>query len=155
MRPSYASRLTILALAFTPLLSTARAQTAPAGAARPPIIAAAVRASLRGIQLTGEQQTAVKAVVVNHQPQIATVRDSMKPWVAKLQAARQQHDTTAARAARVALRRGRLGIASITRQALLQVRPLLTVAQQPQFDANIVRVRPALARFVRTGRRPG
>ena len=148
------SRLFPLALAIVPVLSVARAQTPkPTSdpAKRPPIIVAAVRASVRGITLSDTQQATIKGIVAKHRPQLVVVRDSMKPWRAALQTARQNHDTVAARTARVALRRGRLGVATITRRALQQVRPTLSTAQQAQFDANVPRVRAMLTRFVRGG----
>jgi len=149
MRPS---RLVSLALAIVPVLSTARAQTprsAPDSVKRPPIIVAAVRVSLRGIELSATQQAAIKAIVDKHRPQLVVVRDSMKPWRAALQTARQNNDTAAARTARIALRRGRLGVAMITRRALQEIRATLTTAQQTQFDANAPRVKAMLTRFVR------
>jgi hypothetical protein len=152
------SRLISLALAMVPALSIAQAQTSPTAPKRPAIIVVAVRASLRGVQPTDSQQTAIKAIVANHRPQLAVVRDSMKPWAIALKTARQNHDTAAARVARVALRRGRLGVATITRRALQQIRPTLTAAQQTRFDTNTVKVNAMLARFVRRGlapRQPG
>ena len=151
------SRLFSLALAIGPVFSVARAETpkpATDSAKHPPIIVAAVRASLRGIALDETQQSTIKAIVEKHRPQLMVVRDSMKPWRAALQTARQNKDTVAARAARVALRRGRLAVATITRRALQQVRPTLTTAQQALFDANATQVRAMLARFVRGGAPP-
>jgi hypothetical protein len=148
------SRLVSLALAIVPVLSVARAQTpkpAPDAAKHPPIIIAAVRASVRGIELSDTQQATIKDIVQMHRPQLVVVRDSMKPWRTALQTARQNNDTAGALAARVALRRGRLGVATISRRALQQVRPTLTTAQQAQFDANATHVRAILARFVRGG----
>ena len=148
------SRLVSLALAIVPVLSVARAQTpkpAPDAVKHPPIIVAAVRASVRGIALSEAQQATIKDIVQQHRPQLEVVRDSMKPWRAALQTARQTKDTAAARVARVALRRGRLGVAMITRRARLEIRPTLTTAQQVQFDANATQVRAMLARFVRGG----
>ncbi len=150
------SRLVSLALAIVPVLSTARAQTprpAPDSIRRPPIIVAAVRLSLRGIELSETQQAAIKGIVDTHRPQLVVVRDSMKPWKAALQKARQNNDTAAARTARIALRRGRLGVATITRRALQEIRPTLTTAQETQFDANAPRVKAMLTRFVRGGPR--
>ena len=144
-----------LALVLTLPFSASPAQTPASGAQRPPVIALAVRASLYGVQPTLDQQAKIKALVTEQRPRLVAVRDSMKPWAAKLRTARQQNDTAGARAARVELRRGRLAIAGITRQTLLQVRPMLTASQQAQFDVNLKRVRPALIRFVRRGQRPG
>ena len=151
------SRLVSLALAIVPVFSVARAQTpkpASDSAKHPPIFVAAVRASLRGIALDETQQSTIKAIVEKCRPQLITARESMKPWRSALQTARQNKDTAAARAARVALRRGRLGVAAITRRALQQVRPTLTTAQQTQFDTNVPRVKAMLTRFVRGGPPP-
>jgi hypothetical protein len=148
------SRLVSLALAIVPVLSTARAQAprpAQDSIKHPPIIVAAVRVSLRGVELSETQQATIKGIVNTHRPQLVVVRDSMKPWRVALQTARQNNDTAAARVARVALRRGRLGVAAITRDALQQVRATLTAAQQAQFDANVPRVKAMLTRFVRGG----
>lgn len=144
-----------LALVLTLPFSASPAQTPASGAQRPPIIAVAMRASLYRVQPNSDQQAKVKALVTQQRPRLVAVRDSMKPWAAKLRTARQQNDTAGARAARVELRRGRRAIAGITRQTLLQVRPMLTAPQQAQFDVNLKRVRPALIRFVRRGQRPG
>ncbi|HEX8944178.1 MAG TPA: hypothetical protein VF785_13655 [Gemmatimonadaceae bacterium] len=152
MRASH--RLFLMMVSAIPL-SAMQAQTPAAPPKRPPVIAMAVRASLFHVQPTVEQQTKIKAIVAQQRPRLVVVRDSMKPWAEKLRVARQQHDTAAAREARVALRRGRLAIASVTRQTLLQIRPELTATQQAQFDTNLQRVKPALTRFVRRGRRPG
>jgi hypothetical protein len=148
------SRLFILALAMTPAWHVSHAQTQPAGQ-RPAIIAVAVRGTLRGIQLTDAQRTAVKTIVTQHAPQMAAVRETMKPWAAKLKTAREQKDTAAARTARVALRGGRLDLAKVTRGTLVDVRATLTAPQQAQFDTNSRRVKAMLTRFVRTGARPG
>ena len=146
------SRLVSLALAIGPLLSTARAQAprpAQDSVKRPPIIVVAVRVSLRGVELSETQQATIKGIVNTHRPQLVVVRDSMKPWRVALQTARQNNDTAAARTARIALRRGRLGVAMITRRALQEIRATLTTAQQTQFDANAPRVKAMLTRFVR------
>lgn len=150
------SRLVTLALAVVPVLSVARAQTPKQtpDAQHPPIIVAAVRASLRGIELSDPQKATTKSIVEKHRPQLVVVRDSMKPWRAALQTARQNNDTAAARAARVALRKGRLGVAMITRRALQEIRATLTTAQQTQFDTNATRVKAMLTRFVRGGAPP-
>jgi hypothetical protein len=144
-----------LALLFTLPVSASPAQTPAWRAQRPPIIAVAVRASLYRVQPTSDQQAKIRALVTEQRPQLVAVRDSMKPWATKLRTARQQNDTAGARTARVELRRGRRAIAGITRQTLLQVRPMLTAPQQAQFDVNLKRVTPALIRFVRRGQRPG
>ena len=151
------SRLFSLALAIVPVCAVARAQTPKPGsdsARHPPIIVAAVRASLRGIALDETQQSRIKAIVEKNRPELVTARESMKPWRTALQAARQNKDTAAARAARVALRRGRLGVAEITRRTLRQVRLTLTTAQQAQFETNVPRVKAMLRRFVRGGPPP-
>ena len=136
---------------------------APAhGQASPPtskvnrsIVAMAVRASLFHVQPTTEQQTKIKAIVEQQRSKLVAIHESMKPWPAKLKTAREQHDTAAMRAARVELRHGRVAIVQVARQSLIGVRPILTTAQQTQFDTNVQRVRPALMRFARFGRRPG
>jgi hypothetical protein len=144
-----------LALVVTLPFSASRAQTPESDAQRPSIIAVAIRASLYRVQPTSDQQAKIKALVTEQRPRLVAVRDSMKPWAAKLRTARQDNDTAGARAARVELRRGRRAIAGITHQTLVQLRPMLTVPQQAQFDVNLKRVRPALIRFVRRGQRPG
>jgi hypothetical protein len=136
-------------------LAPLRAQTPAPETKRPSVVAFAVRASLYHVQPTADQQAKIKTIVAEQQPRLAVVRDSVRPWLAKLRAARQQNDTAGARVARVAIRRGRFAVASIARQTLLNVRPLLTTPQQTQFDANLRRVKPALIRFVRGGRRSG
>jgi len=136
-------------------LTTLRAQTPAPETKRPSVVALAVRTSLYHVQPTTDQQAKIKTIVAEQEPRLAVVRDSMRPWLAKLRAARQQNDTAGARVAKVAIRRGRFVVASIARQTLLNVRPLLTTSQQTQFDANLRRVKPALIRFVRGGRRSG
>ena len=76
------SRLVSLALAIVPVLSTARAQTprsAPDSVKRPPIIVAAVRVSLRGIELSATQQAAIKAIVDKHRPALPNQANQAKP----------------------------------------------------------------------------
>lgn len=150
----HTSHQLFLAIVIALPFSASRAQTPAPGPKRPPVVVMAVRASLYRVQPTAEQQTKIKAIVAQQRPRLAAVRDSMTPWIEKLRLARQQHDTAAARAARVAIRRGRFAVATVTRQTLVDIRPLLTATQQTQFDLNVRRVKPALVRFVRWGRRP-
>jgi hypothetical protein len=154
----HTSRPLLAALLVAPFLAS-RAQapvTTTRSATRPlSIFVKAVRASLYHVQPTPEQQTKIKAIVAQQRPKLVAIRESMKPWPDKLKAAREQHDTAAARAARVELRRGRVAIAQVARQTLLDVQPLLSAIQQTQFDTNVRRMRPALVRFARGGRRPG
>src|SRR5690348_3276596 len=65
-------------------LTTLRAQTPAPETKRPSVVALAVRTSLYHVQPTTDQQAKIKTIVAEQEPRLAVVRDSMRPWLAKL-----------------------------------------------------------------------
>lgn len=126
--------------------SASLGQTAGTGAAaHPGPVARVIRASLRGIQLTDSEKSGIASVRAAYAPRFRAVADSAKPIRAALRAARQQHDTAAARAAARALRQTRRAGVSVLKETLVAIRSSLAQEHQPRFDANLARVR----RFIR------
>ena len=113
---------------------------------RPGPVARVVRVSLRGIQLTDAEKSGIVTVRKTYAPQFNAIADSAKPIRLALRAARQQHDTAAARAAIRELRATRRSGVAVLRQTLVAIRGSLAPEHHSQFDANLVRVRRLLRR---------
>ncbi len=114
---------------------------------RPGPVARVVRASLRGIQLTDAEKSGIATVRKTYAPQFKAIVDSAKPIRLALRAARQQHDTAAARAAIRELRAARRSGVVVLRQTLVAIRASLAQEHQSQFDANLARVRRLIRRM--------
>ena len=115
--------------------------------ARPGPVARVIRASLHGIQLTDAEKSGIASVRTTYAPRFKAVADSAKPVRAALRAARQQHDTAAAHAAMRELRQSRQAGVAVLKQTLTAIRASLAEDHQPQFDANLVRVRRLIRRM--------
>lgn len=144
MRISFIPLVTALCLA-----GTATAQTAPRAQtpARQNIIARITRVSLRGIALSDAEKTKLQAVRPSYAPRFTALRGTVRADFTALRTARQNKDTAAARAARVALRADRGRIAGTIPEYLQALRASLTAEHQTQFDANRARARRMLRQW--------
>jgi hypothetical protein len=135
----------LVAMPAAALIGQAPSQTT--GKARPGPVARVIRASLHGIQLTDAEKSGIATARATYAPQFKAIVDSAKPIRLALRTARQQHDTAAARTAIRELRASRRSGVTVLRQTLSAIRASLAQEHQPQFDANLARVRRLLRRM--------
>jgi hypothetical protein len=94
------------------------------------IVARAVRVSLSGIELTAAEKSNLAIVSAVYAARFKAIAGSRKPAVKTL----------------------RRSTVSALRSSLLDVRAALAPAHQPQFDANLPKVRRMLRHYVRAAR---
>jgi hypothetical protein len=141
-------RISRLLAAVALTIATAGVVSAQAGATPPRpganIVSRVVRASLNGIVLTDAEKMNLATVSKAYAPKFKTLADQRQPFATALRTARLAHDNVAARAARVKLVALRRSGVTTLREALLDIRAVLTPEHQSHFDANAVRVRRAI-----------
>ncbi len=111
-----------------------------------------MRALFEGIQLTDAEKASVKAVWARYQPQLASIRESMRPEMQAAREARQKGDTAAAKAAFDKTKDQREHARKLLEQARNDVRGALTPEHQKQFDANVARFQQHMAQRAKSWR---
>ena len=96
-----------------------------------------MRGVMHGVNPTDAQKAQIKAIHQKYQTQFKSFRDSMKPSIDSVRAARQRGDTTAARAAFAKTAGARQQAQALRQQEIAEIRAVLTAEQQKTFDANI------------------
>ena len=107
---------------------------------------------LRGITLNDAEKTQMKAIRAKYAAEAKSLRESIRPAMQDLRAARQKHDSAAVKAAwdRTAVERQKL-------QALMQreraeIRTALTPEHQKTFDANVKALEQRRAEWSKNGK---
>ncbi len=86
------------------------------------------------LNLTSAQRVQVKAIHAKYEPQIKAEREKMRPQMEAARAARAKGDTSAARADRANFRTAMAPMQQIHQQERVEIRAILTPAQQQKFD---------------------
>jgi Spy/CpxP family protein refolding chaperone len=136
----------VFGLALASLLAigtVAQAQAATPGATqkhqarRARVDAGTGRGLLRGITLTDAEKTKVKEVRAKYRDEAKTLREQMRPAMQDARAARQKHDSAAAKAAWDKTTATREQLQSLATRQQADIRAALTPEHQTQFDANV------------------
>lgn len=95
------------------------------------------RALFRGITLTQEQKTQIRAIHKKYAEQGKPLFQAMRPVMQEARADRQRGDTAAAKAAWQKTSAQREQLRALRTQETADVRAVLTADQQKQFDQNV------------------
>ncbi len=98
------------------------------------------RGLLRGITLSDAEKTMLRQIRAKYAPEHKALRESLKPVMDEVQAARQKHDTAAARAAWDRSKDEREKAKTLMERERAEVRAALSPENQKQFDANVQRL---------------
>jgi Spy/CpxP family protein refolding chaperone len=92
---------------------------------------------LRGIRLSDAEKARVKEIRGKYQTESKALRESLRPAMQEMRAARQKHDSVAMKAAwdRTTADRQKLG--ALMQRERAEIRTALTLEHQTQFDANV------------------
>ena len=90
----------------------------------------------RDLNLTDAQKAQIKTIREKYKPQNEALRAQAKPFMEAARAARQKGDTAAFRSNMEKARQVMQGGKSIRTQEMVEIRNILTPAQQAKFDAQ-------------------
>lgn len=93
-------------------------------------------ASLRGITLSDAEKTQVKAIHTKYNAEAKTLRESLRPALQEIRAARQARDTAAVKAALAKTTGEREKLWAMMERERAEIRSVLTPENQKVFDAN-------------------
>ena len=93
-------------------------------------------ASLRGITLSYAEKTKVKAIHAKYAAEAKTLRESLRPALQEIRAARQARDTAAVKAALAKTTGEREKLWAMMERERAEIRSVLTPENQKVFDAN-------------------
>lgn len=134
-----------LAIAVSGAVCSAQATTTapPApNAANPPAAVTPARHHshyrelFRGVQLTADQQSKIRASHAQHRTEARTLHQQMGSARVTLRSAKESKDTAALATARANMHTIRSQFVSMRSQWMAETRAVLTPSQQAQFDAN-------------------
>lgn len=91
---------------------------------------------LRGVTLNDAEKTRVKAVRAKYQDEAKTLRESLRPAMQDVRAARQKHDSVAVKAAWDRTAADRQKLQALMQRERADLRAALTPENQKVFDAN-------------------
>jgi Spy/CpxP family protein refolding chaperone len=92
---------------------------------------------LRGIQLTDAEKARVKEIRGKYQTESKALRESLRPAMQEMRAARQKHDSVAMKAAWDRTTADRQKLDALMQRERAEIRTALTPEHQTQFDANV------------------
>ena len=92
---------------------------------------------MRGIKLSDAEKARVKEIRERYKTESKTLRESLRPAMQEMRAARQKHDTVAMKAAWDRTTADRQKLDALMQRERAEVRSALTPEQQTQFDANV------------------
>ena len=91
---------------------------------------------LRGITLSDAEKTRVKAIHTKYQAEAKSLRESLRPAMQEMRAARQKRDTAAVKAAWEKSASERQKLQALAQRQRSEIRAALTPEHQKVFDAN-------------------
>jgi Spy/CpxP family protein refolding chaperone len=91
---------------------------------------------LRGITLSDAEKTRVKSIHTKYGAEARALRESLRPAMQEMRAARQKHDSVAAKAARQKMAGDRQKLQDLMQRQRAEIRSALTAENQKVFDAN-------------------
>jgi Spy/CpxP family protein refolding chaperone len=92
---------------------------------------------LRGIKLSDAEKARVKEIRGKYQTESRSLRESLRPAMQDLRAAREKHDSVAMKAAWDRTTADRQKLDALMQRERAEIRSALTPEQQTQFDANM------------------
>jgi Spy/CpxP family protein refolding chaperone len=92
---------------------------------------------LRGIRLSDAEKARVKEIRGKYQTESKALRESLRPAMQEMRAARQKHDSVAMKAAWDRTTADRQKLAALMQRERTEIRTALTPEHQTQFDANV------------------
>ena len=109
-------------------------------------------ALLRGITLNDAEKTQMKAIRTKYVAEAKSLRESIRPAMQDLRAARQKHDSAAAKAAWDRTAGERQKLQALMQREQSEMRSALTPEHQKVFDANVKTMEQRRAEWSRNGR---
>jgi Spy/CpxP family protein refolding chaperone len=91
---------------------------------------------LRGIRLSDAEKARVKEIRGKYQTESKALRESLRPAMQEMRAARQKHDSVAMKAAWDRTTADRQKLDALMQRERTEIRTALTPEHQTQFDAN-------------------
>ena len=106
----------------------------------------------QGITLSDAEKSRVKAIRAKYGTEARALRESMRPAMQEMQAARQKRDTAAIRAAWDRTTSERQNLQALMQRERAEMRTALTVENQQVFDANVKSLEQRRAERKKAGR---
>ena len=94
------------------------------------------RGLLRGITLNDAEKTRVKSIHTKYSAEAKSLRESLRPAMQEVRAARQKRDSAAVRAALAKTTGDRQKLEALVQRQQAEIRAALTPENQKVFDAN-------------------
>jgi Spy/CpxP family protein refolding chaperone len=91
---------------------------------------------LRGITLSDAEKTRVKAIHAKYNTEAKSLRESLRPTMQEVRAARQKRDSAAVKAALAKTAGDRRKLQALVQRQRAEIRAALTPENQKVFDAN-------------------
>ena len=110
---------------------------------------------LRGITLSDAEKTQMKAIRRKYGAEGKSLRESLRPAMQDLRAARQKHDSAAVKAAWERTAGDRQKLQALMQRERTEVRAALTPEHQTVFDANVKTLEQRRADWSKKGERRG
>lgn len=107
---------------------------------------------LRGVTLSDAEKTRVKAIRAKYQDEAKTLRESLRPAMQDVRAARQKHDSVAVKAAWDRTAADRQKLQALMQRERAEIRAALTPENQKVFDANAKAMEQRRAEWKKNGR---
>jgi len=126
-----------------------QARPAPAHPAQAPAIG---RELFRGMELTEQERTAIRAIREKHRVANRNLADSLRPALADVRRAHQRGDTAAVRAALMKSTAQRALLRTQVQKQQDEVRQALTAEHRAQFDRNVAQLEARAQGMARGGR---
>ena len=106
---------------------------------------------LRGITLSDAERTQVKAIRMKYAGEAKSLRESMRPAMQELRAARNKHDSAAVKIAWDRTAGDRQKLQALMQHERAEIRSALTPEHQQLFDANVKTLEQRRAKWSKNG----
>jgi Spy/CpxP family protein refolding chaperone len=107
---------------------------------------------LRGIELSDAEKARVKEIHGKYRTETKALRESLRPAMQDMRAARQKNDSVALRAAWDRSAGDRQKLQALTQRERAEIRTALSAEHQAQFDANVKQMEQRRAGRTKDGR---
>ena len=108
-------------------------------------------ASLRGITLSDAEKSQVKAIHAKYSAESKALRESLRPALQEIRAARQARDSAAVKAALAKTTGEREKLFALMERERAEIRSVLTPENQKVFDANAKTLEQRRAKWMKKG----
>jgi Spy/CpxP family protein refolding chaperone len=110
------------------------------------------RGLLQGIKLSDTEKARLKEIHTKYEPEQKQLRESLKPAMQEMRAARQKGDSVAARAAFDRSKDGRDKMKALADREHAEIRAALSPENQKQFDSNLQQLAQRRAEWEKSGK---